>query len=137
MHDFWNVVRVIFKPAYDEEYIYLPFPSGTIPEYDPDIGLEDGVICFSREDLTEVFEPATADVLEVIWDQLQKQEQVGRACRAVFMLGEFGSCPYMLDRACQEFKEQVELVTAPPIPDLANVHGAVYTGLDSYPSSKR
>ncbi|KAG0275015.1 hypothetical protein BGZ95_009263, partial [Linnemannia exigua] len=66
MHDFWNVVRVIFKPAHDEEYVYLPFPSGTIPEYNPDIGLEDGVICFSREDLTEVFEPATTDVLEVI-----------------------------------------------------------------------
>ncbi|KAG0375076.1 hypothetical protein BGX24_009569 [Mortierella sp. AD032] len=132
MYDFWHWIRGIFKPAHNEEHVYLHLPNGFLLDHDPDIGLEDGMLCFSCEDLTEVFEPAAADVLEVIWDQLLKQEKVGGTCRAIFMFGEFGSCRYMLDRACQEFKERVELVAAPPYPDdLANVHGAVYAGLDS------
>ncbi|KAG0377942.1 hypothetical protein BGX24_005116 [Mortierella sp. AD032] len=118
----------------EDEHCYLPIPEffGMDSLKDLDIGLEDGMLCLPVEELKlEVFEPAVGDVLELIQDLMQSQQRLGGKGKAIFMLGEFGSCQYMLERARQEFKDHVELVAAPVRPSMAVSRGAVYMGLDS------
>ncbi|KAF9903699.1 hypothetical protein EC991_003426 [Linnemannia zychae] len=99
---------------------------------DKDIGLEEGLFIFDHKEVKEkVFEPAVEDVLELIQDLLQRQQQLGGTCKALFMLGEFGYCRYMLSRAKAEFKDRIELVDAPAHPSLAIPRGAVMALLDS------
>lgn len=55
----------------------------------------------------------------------------------VFLVGGFGSSPYLHKRVQQEFESRVPLIRYPPRPDLAVVRGAVYHGLTHKPIQAR
>jgi hypothetical protein len=133
MYSFSDLIRPIFNPDNDDKVsMHTPSGFGLDSVDDQDIGLVDGLLCFTAtEPKSEVFGPAVGDILELIRDLLQRQQKLEGIYKALFMLGEFGSCRYMLDRAEKEFKDFVGLVAAPLHPSMAISQGAVMALLSS------
>ncbi|KAI8594329.1 hypothetical protein EDD21DRAFT_428425 [Dissophora ornata] len=84
-------------------------------------------MCLKASELkNRVFEPVVKKVLALIQGQLDGAKNVS----AIFMVGGFGASTYLLDRVKQEFSSQVRTISAPYMPEVAVVCGAVYAGLN-------
>lgn len=120
----------LIKPQFDgveDQFISLPAAMNLDSLNNPNIGLEDGMLCITAAELKqEVFEPVIREVLALIEDQLIKAHSL----QAVFLVGGFGSSNYLFERVQEEFASRVGLVAVPPRCELAVVRGAVYFGLN-------
>ncbi|KAF9028090.1 hypothetical protein BGZ52_000482 [Haplosporangium bisporale] len=118
------------KPLFDgveDQYITMPAIPGRADLTDYDIGLEDGVLTVTAEEMRrEVFDPVVNDVLRLIQHQLQ---QTNYQCHAIFLVGGFGSSGYLQKRVQDEFGARVPMIGVPPRAELAVVRGAAYAGL--------
>ncbi|KAG0199103.1 hypothetical protein BGX28_007557 [Mortierella sp. GBA30] len=118
------------KPLFDgieDQYITMPAVPGRADLTDYDIGLEDGVLTVTAEELRrEVFDPVVDDVLRLIQHQLQ---QTHFQCHAIFLVGGFGCSGYLHTRVQSEFGARVPMIGVPPRAELAVVRGAAYAGL--------
>ncbi|KAG0337258.1 hypothetical protein BG004_007715 [Podila humilis] len=118
------------KPLFDgveDQYITMPAVPGRADLTDYEIGLEDGVLTVSAEEMRrEVFDPVVNDVLRLIQHQLQ---QTNFQCHAIFLVGGFGSSGYLQRRVQEEFGSSVPMIGVPPRAELAVVRGAAYAGL--------
>ncbi|KAF9188872.1 hypothetical protein BGZ51_006360 [Haplosporangium sp. Z 767] len=123
------------KPQFDgDEDSYISMPTTVASVVDFDIRLEDGLLMISAEEMRElVFDPVVNQVLGLIDGQLIQSQQ----CSAIFLVGGFGSSPYLYKRVQQEFENRVPLIRYPPRPDLAVVRGAVHHGLAYQPIQAR
>ncbi|KAG0268188.1 hypothetical protein BGZ95_002567 [Linnemannia exigua] len=127
MDTFVDMVKPMFN-GQEDVLMQIPQATGLEDLNDHEIGLEDGVLCVSVEEMkAEVFEPVISDVLDLI----QKQLHQSQSCSAIFMVGGFGSSRYLEERVRQEFGHLVGLVAVPQRPELAVVRGAVYAGLNT------
>ncbi|KAG0277937.1 hypothetical protein BGZ95_005055 [Linnemannia exigua] len=118
------------KPLFDgveDQYITMPAVPGRADLTDYDIGLEDGVLTITAEEMRrEVFDPVVDDVLRLIQHQLQ---QTNFNCHAIFMVGGFGCSGYLNTRVRTEFGNRVGLIAMPPRAELAVVRGAALAGI--------
>ncbi|KAI7819013.1 hypothetical protein BC939DRAFT_400801 [Gamsiella multidivaricata] len=118
------------KPLFDgveDQYLTMPAVPGRAELTDYDIGLEDGVLTVTAEEMRrEVFDPVVNDVLRLIQHQFQ---QTHFQCHAIFLVGGFGCSSYLHTRVMAEFGSRVPLIGVPPRAELAVVRGAVYAGL--------
>ncbi|KAF9278847.1 hypothetical protein BGZ68_008320 [Mortierella alpina] len=118
------------KPLFDgveDQYITMPAVPGRADLTDYDIGLEDGVLTITAEEMKrEVFDPVVNDVLRLIQHQLQ---QTHFQCHAIFLVGGFGCSSYLHTRVQAEFGSRVSMIGVPPRAELAVVRGAAYAGL--------
>ncbi|KAF9542382.1 hypothetical protein EC957_002117 [Mortierella hygrophila] len=118
------------KPLFDgveDQYITMPAVPGRADLTDFDIGLEDGILTVSAEEMRrEVFDPVINDVLRLIQHQLQ---QTHYNCHAIFLVGGFGCSGYLHTRVQAEFGARVPMIGVPPRAELAVVRGAAYAGL--------
>ncbi|KAF9971570.1 hypothetical protein BGZ73_005489 [Actinomortierella ambigua] len=123
------------KPQFDgDDDSFIPMPSQVAGIVDMDMRLEDGHLCIPAHEMRElVFDPVVNQVLGLIDGQLYQAQQ----CAAIFLVGGFGSSPYLHKRVQQEFENRVPLIRYPPRPDLAVVRGAVYHGLSYKPIQSR
>ncbi|KAF9969247.1 hypothetical protein BGZ73_008503 [Actinomortierella ambigua] len=128
MDTFVDMVKPMFN-GQEDVLMQIPQATGLEDLNDPEIGLEDGVLCVPVEEMkSEVFEPVISDVLDLIQKQLhQSQSRVS----AIFLVGGFGSSRYLEERVRQEFSHLVGLIAVPQRPELAVVRGAVYAGLNT------
>ncbi|KAF9341132.1 hypothetical protein BGZ91_010763 [Linnemannia elongata] len=127
MDTFVDMVKPTFN-GQEDVLMQIPQATGLEDLNDPDIGLEEGVLCVSAEEMkAEVFEPVISDVLNLIREQLHQSQN----CWAIFLIGGFGSSRYLEERVRKEFGHLVGLVAVPPRPELAVVRGAVYAGLNT------
>jgi len=127
MDTFVDMVKPMFN-GQEDVLMQIPQATGLEDLNDPEIGLEEGVLCVSVEEMrNEVFEPVISDVLDLIQKQLHQSQN----CNAIFMVGGFGSSRYLEERVRQEFSHLVGLVAVPQRPELAVVRGAVYAGLNT------
>ncbi|CAO3589013.1 unnamed protein product [Absidia cylindrospora] len=121
------------KPQFDDDdedhFIPIPFSMGYPNNNDDDVGIIDGTLIFSAEELKEkVFEPVVLRVLQLISNQLD-----GSALKpvdAIFMVGGFGKSNYLHRRVNEVFVPRVKFVGIPPRAEMAVVRGAVYFGLN-------
>ncbi|KAG0196930.1 hypothetical protein BGX28_009539 [Mortierella sp. GBA30] len=128
MDTFVDMVKPMFNGT-EDVLMQIPQATGLEDLNDPEIGLEEGVLCVPVEEMkSEVFEPVISDVLDLIQKQLHQSQQ---KCSAIFMVGGFGSSRYLEERVRQEFSHLVELIAVPQRPELAVVRGAVYAGLNT------
>ncbi|KAG0264620.1 Heat shock 70 kDa protein 12A [Mortierella polycephala] len=118
------------KPLFDgieDQYLTMPAVPGRADLTDYDIGLEDGILTVSAEEMRrEVFDPVINDVLRLIQHQLQ---QTHFQCHAIFLVGGFGCSSYLHTRVKSEFGSHVPMIGVPPRAELAVVRGAAYAGL--------
>ncbi|KAF9192386.1 Heat shock 70 kDa protein 12A [Haplosporangium sp. Z 767] len=118
------------KPLFDgteDQYLTMPAVPGRADLTDYDIGLEDGILTVSAEEMRrEVFDPVVDDVLRLIQHQLQ---QTHFQCHAIFLVGGFGCSSYLHTRVKSEFGSHVPMIGVPPRAELAVVRGAAYAGL--------
>ncbi|KAG0370272.1 hypothetical protein BC939DRAFT_448591 [Gamsiella multidivaricata] len=123
------------KPQFDgDEDSFISMPATVANVVDLDMRLEDGLLAVSAQEMRElVFDPVVNQVLGLIDGQLFQAQQ----CSAIFLVGGFGSSPYLHKRVQQEFESRVPLIRYPPRPDLAVVRGAVYHGLTHQPIQAR
>ncbi|KAF9208192.1 hypothetical protein BGZ49_009509 [Haplosporangium sp. Z 27] len=123
------------KPQFDgDEDSFITMPATVANVADVDIGLEDGLLTITAQEMRElVFDPVVNQVLGLIDGQLFQSQQ----CSAILLVGGFGSSPYLHKRVMQEFENRVPLIRYPPRPDLAVVRGAVYHGLTNQPIQAR
>ncbi|KAF9575281.1 hypothetical protein EC968_003633 [Mortierella alpina] len=123
------------KPQFDgDDDAFISMPSSVANLVDLDMRLEDGLLAISAQEMRElVFDPVVNQVLGLIDGQLVQSQQ----CSAIFLVGGFGSSPYLHKRVQQEFETRVPLIRYPPRPDLAVVRGAVYHGLTHQPIQAR
>ncbi|KAI8604209.1 hypothetical protein EDD21DRAFT_301152 [Dissophora ornata] len=123
------------KPQFDgDDDSFISMPSSVGNLVDLDMRLEDGLLAISAQEMREiVFDPVVNQVLGLIDGQLVQAQQ----CSAIFLVGGFGSSPYLHKRVQQEFEARVPLIRYPPRPDLAVVRGAVYHGLTYKPIQAR
>jgi len=123
------------KPQFDgDEDSFISMPAAVANIVDMDIRLEDGMLTISAQEMREfVFDPVVNQVLGLIDGQLFQAQQ----CAAIFLVGGFGSSPYLHKRVQQEFENRVPLIRYPPRPDLAVVRGAVHHGLTHQPIQAR
>ncbi|KAG0327425.1 hypothetical protein BGZ99_007645 [Dissophora globulifera] len=127
MDTFVDMVKPMFN-GQEDVLMQIPQATGLEDLNDPDIGLEEGVLCVPLEEMkAEVFEPVISDVLDLI----QKQLHQSQSCNAIFLVGGFGSSRYLEERVRQEFSHLVGLIAVPQRPELAVVRGAVYAGLNT------
>ncbi|KAG0082375.1 hypothetical protein BGZ92_011802, partial [Podila epicladia] len=81
MDTFVDMVKPMFN-GQEDVLMQIPQATGLEDLNDPEIGLEDGVLCVSVEEMkTEVFEPVISDVLDLIHKQLHQSQN----CSAIFM----------------------------------------------------
>ncbi|KAF8946668.1 hypothetical protein BGZ47_011664 [Haplosporangium gracile] len=126
METFIHQVKPLFD-GIDDQYITMPAVPGRADLTDYDIGLEDGVLTVTAEEMRrEVFDPVVDDVLRLIQHQLQ---QTNFNCQAIFMVGGFGSSGYLNTRVRAEFGNRVGLIAMPPRAELAVVRGAALAGI--------
>ncbi|KAG0100655.1 hypothetical protein BGZ93_008592 [Podila epicladia] len=126
MDNFIHNVKPLFDGV-EDQYITMPAIPGRADLTDYDIGLEDGVLTVSAEEMRrEVFDPVVNDVLRLIQHQLQ---QTNYQCHAIFLVGGFGSSGYLQKRVQDEFGARVPMIGVPPRAELAVVRGAAYAGL--------
>ncbi|KAF9347974.1 hypothetical protein BGX26_000571 [Mortierella sp. AD094] len=123
------------KPQFDgDDDSFISMPSAVANLVDLDVRLEDGLLTISAQEMRElVFDPVVNQVLGLVDGQLNQAQQ----CSAIFLVGGFGSSPYLHKRVQQEFESRVPLIRYPPRPDLAVVRGAVYHGLTHKPIQAR
>ncbi|KAG0004734.1 hypothetical protein BGZ80_003354 [Entomortierella chlamydospora] len=123
------------KPQFDgDEDSFVTMPATVANVVDVDMRLEDGLLTITAQEMREfVFDPVVNQVLGLIDGQLFQSQQ----CSAIFLVGGFGSSPYLHKRVQQEFESRVPLIRYPPRPDLAVVRGAVYHGLTHQPVQAR
>ncbi|KAF9094010.1 hypothetical protein BGX29_005910 [Mortierella sp. GBA35] len=123
------------KPQFDgDEDLFISMPAAVANIVDLDMRLEDGLLAISAQEMREVvFDPVVNQVLGLVDGQLFQAQQ----CAAIFLVGGFGSSPYLHKRVQQEFETRVPLIRYPPRPDLAVVRGAVYHGLTHQPIQAR
>lgn len=127
MDTFVDMVKPMFN-GQEDVLMQIPQATGLEDLNDSEIGLEDGVLCVSVEEMkAEVFEPVISDVLDLIHKQLHQSQN----CSAIFLVGGFGSSRYLEERVRQNFSHLVGLVAVPQRPELAVVRGAVYAGLNT------
>ncbi|KAF9127221.1 hypothetical protein BGW39_006036 [Mortierella sp. 14UC] len=128
MEERWEIIRAQFDGV-EDVIILLAKETGLENLVDYDLGIEEGYFVVPALEMKEeVFEPVLSDVVELIKESLQ---HTGERCAALFMLGDFGPCPYIWERVRQECKDLVELVATPSSQSMALVYGALYAGLDS------
>ncbi|KAG0011384.1 Heat shock 70 kDa protein 12A [Podila clonocystis] len=126
METFIHQVKPLFD-GIDDQFITMPAVPGRADMTDYDIGLEDGVLTVTAEEMRrEVFDPVVDDVLRLIQHQLQ---QTNFNCQAIFMVGGFGCSGYLHTRVRAEFGHQVGLIAIPPRAELAVVRGAALAGI--------
>ncbi|KAG0333661.1 Heat shock 70 kDa protein 12A [Podila humilis] len=126
METFIHQVKPLFD-GIDDQYITMPAVPGRADMTDYDIGLEDGVLTVTAEEMRlEVFDPVVDDVLRLIQHQLQ---QTNFNCQAIFMVGGFGCSNYLQTRVRAEFGRHVGLIAVPPRAELAVVRGAALAGI--------
>jgi hypothetical protein len=126
METFIHQVKPLFD-GIDDQFITMPAVPGRADMTDYDIGLEDGVLTVTAEEMRrEVFDPVVDDVLRLIQHQLQ---QTKFNCQAIFMVGGFGCSGYLHTRVRAEFGQQVGLIAVPPRAELAVVRGAALAGI--------
>ncbi|KAG0306327.1 hypothetical protein BGZ97_000790 [Linnemannia gamsii] len=126
METFIHQVKPLFD-GIDDQYITMPAVPGRADLTDYDIGLEDGVLTVTAEEMRrEVFDPVVDDVLRLIQHQLQ---QTNFNCHAIFMVGGFGCSGYLNTRVRAEFGNRVGLIAMPPRAELAVVRGAALAGI--------
>ncbi|KAF9127078.1 Heat shock 70 kDa protein 12A [Mortierella sp. 14UC] len=126
METFIHQVKPLFD-GIDDQYITMPAVPGRGDLTDYDIGLEDGVLTITAEEMRrEVFDPVIDDVLRLIQHQLQ---QTNFNCHAIFMVGGFGCSGYLNTRVRAEFGNRVGLIAMPPRAELAVVRGAALAGI--------
>ncbi|KAF9360729.1 hypothetical protein BGX26_008012 [Mortierella sp. AD094] len=123
------------KPQFDgDEDSFITMPAAVANVVDVDMRLDEGLLTISAQEMRElVFDPVVNQVLGLIDGQLFQSQQ----CSAIFLVGGFGSSPYLHKRVQQEFESRVPLIRYPPRPDLAVVRGAVYHGLTHQPVQAR
>ncbi|KAF9585481.1 hypothetical protein BGW38_002171, partial [Lunasporangiospora selenospora] len=123
------------KPQFDgDEDSFITMPAAVANLTDLDMRLEDGLLAISAQEMRElVFDPVVNQVLGLIDGQLTQSQ----TCSAIFLVGGFGSSPYLYKRVQQEFESRVDLIRYPPRPDMAVVRGAVYHGLTFQPIQAR
>ncbi|KAK3809962.1 MAG: hypothetical protein J3Q66DRAFT_378859 [Benniella sp.] len=127
MDTFIDMVKPMFD-GQEDVLMQIPQAFGLEDLTDPDIDVEDGVICIPvQEVITEVYEPVISEVLSLIRQQLQQS----RVCQSLFLVGGFGSSRYLEQRVRQEFSRSIGLIAIPIRPELAVVRGAVFTGLNT------
>ncbi|KAF9378480.1 Heat shock 70 kDa protein 12A, partial [Mortierella sp. AD011] len=126
MENFIHNVKPLFDGV-EDQYITMPAVPGRAELTDYDIGLEDGTLTITAEEMRrEVFDPVVDDVLRLIQHQLQ---QTAFNCQAIFLVGGFGCSNYLLARVQSEFSSIVRLIAVPPRPELAVVRGAALAGI--------
>ncbi|GJJ75616.1 hypothetical protein EMPS_07974 [Entomortierella parvispora] len=126
MENFIHNVKPLFDGV-EDQYITMPAVPGRADLTDYDIGLEDGVLTVTAEEMRrEVFDPVVNDVLRLIQHQLQ---QTHFQCHAIFLVGGFGCSGYLHNRVQAEFGSRVPMIGVPPRAELAVVRGAAYAGL--------
>lgn len=126
MENFIHNVKPLFDGV-EDQYITMPAVPGRAELTDYDIGLEDGILTVTAEEMRrEVFDPVVNDVLRLIQHQLQ---QTHFQCHAIFLVGGFGCSGYLHNRVQAEFGSRVPMIGVPPRAELAVVRGAAYAGL--------
>ncbi|RUP21540.1 hypothetical protein BC936DRAFT_139176 [Jimgerdemannia flammicorona] len=126
MDEFIDLIKPNFDGV-DEQFLKLPAIPGLDDLTNDSIGLEDGVLCLTAQEIKDlVFEPVILDILNLIREQLRQSPR----CDAIFLVGGFGTSNYLHQRVDQEFGRSVGIVAMPPRAELAVVRGAVYFGLD-------
>ncbi|KAI9308397.1 hypothetical protein BJ944DRAFT_260306 [Cunninghamella echinulata] len=118
------------KPAFDgteDQFLELPMNAGLTEHTMPSIGLGDGMLRFSLEELkNKVYEPVVKEVLELV----HKQKDETTNLKAIFMVGGFGSSQYLYSRVAEEFEPLGIKVISPPRAEMAVCRGAVYAGMN-------
>jgi len=126
MDTFIHNVKPLFDGT-DDQYLTMPAVPGRAELTDYEIGLEDGVLTITAEEMRrEVFDPVVDDVLRLIQHQLQ---QTNFNCQGIFLVGGFGCSSYLLTRVHSEFSHLVRSIAVPPRAELAVVRGAALAGL--------
>lgn len=126
MENFIHNVKPLFD-GIEDQYITMPAVPGRADLTDYDIGLEDGVLTVTAEEMRkEVFDPVVDDCLRLIQHQLQ---QTSFNCHAIFLVGGFGCSGYLQTRVRSEFGNRVPLIACPPRAELAVVRGAALAGI--------
>lgn len=102
------------KPSFDgteDQYLELPMNAGLTEHTMPSIGLGEGMLRFSLEELkAKVYEPVVREVLELV----HKQKAEVPNLKAIFMVGGFGSSQYLYSRVHEEFDPLNIKVISPP-----------------------
>ncbi|KAF9365506.1 Heat shock 70 kDa protein 12A [Mortierella sp. NVP85] len=126
MDTFIHNIKPLFDGT-DDQYLTMPAVPGRAELTDYEIGLEDGVLTITAEEMRrEVFDPVVDDVLRLIQHQLQ---QTNFNCQGIFLVGGFGCSSYLLTRVQSEFSHIVRSIAVPPRAELAVVRGAALAGL--------
>ncbi|CAO3693109.1 unnamed protein product [Rhizopus microsporus] len=118
------------KPLFDNtDDIYCSLPMGfdLLRKTDPSIGLDEGTITFTKEEIKKnVFDPVIQRVIGLC-RQLQKDTT---NLKAIFMVGGFGSSAYLYQQMVKEFSPEGIKIIQPDRPEMAVARGAVIFGLN-------
>ncbi|KAI9015286.1 hypothetical protein CLU79DRAFT_797009 [Phycomyces nitens] len=135
---FMNHFITSTKPEFDDEddeYFTVPAALNLNGEKMADIGVEDGKLCVTVDELREnVFEPVVKQVLKLISDQVtQSKKQID----ALFVVGGFGQSSYLGKRIKETFNGKVGLISVPSRGEISVMRGAVMFGLNPSKVSHR
>ncbi|KAM3463486.1 hypothetical protein MY5147_009661 [Beauveria neobassiana] len=90
---FENEIKLEFSGDLNEEF-YVDLPGADLDDI-PEKGLLGNEWKMTGRDVKSIFDPVIADILHLIQHQVQAVQREGKAVRAIFLVGGFGSSEYL------------------------------------------
>ncbi|KAM3506928.1 hypothetical protein MY11210_007359 [Beauveria gryllotalpidicola] len=90
---FENEIKLEFSGDLNEEF-YVDLPGADL-EDDPEKGLLGNEWKMTGLDVKAIFDPVITEILHLIRHQVQSVQRKGKAVRAIFLVGGFGSSEYL------------------------------------------
>ncbi|KAM3494059.1 hypothetical protein MY3957_002655 [Beauveria namnaoensis] len=90
---FENEIKLEFSGDLNEEF-YVDLPGADLEDI-PEKGLMGNEWKMTGRDVKAIFDPVIADILHLIQHQVQAVQREGKAVRAIFLVGGFGSSEYL------------------------------------------
>ncbi|CAO3648509.1 unnamed protein product [Cunninghamella blakesleeana] len=126
MHQFLEQLKSSYDGT-EEQYISIPMNDHLINKTLPSVGLYNGSLSFSVEELDHhVYGPVVNEILSLIKQQCEKTKNI----KSIILVGSFTASPYLSSRITQLLKPYHIDVLIPTREEMAVCRGAVYHGLN-------
>ncbi|KAI8875861.1 actin-like ATPase domain-containing protein [Backusella circina FSU 941] len=118
------------KPQFDgteDSYINVSMGFDLMTKTEASIGLDEGIMAFTASELKrDVFDPVVEKVIQLCIDLQNDTSNL----KAIFLVGGFGSSPYLYNEMKKVFDSKKVHVIQPERPEMAVARGAVIFGMN-------
>lgn len=123
----FEAIKCGFRDRPDQAVYHVTVPTmNNLPE----VGIENGELIITREDMRALFDPVITEVITLIYNQIKETSENAGRVNTILLVGGFGESLYLYDRVVAWAGPYEINVIQPKSASTAIVKGAVIRGLE-------